>query len=69
MYSQVESLERERLRLLQDERLRKMISYVSEKVPFYQDMFKRLGFGKIISIPKWSIPTQVSRCRMVKRAC
>lgn len=52
MYSQVEVLERERLRLLQDERLRKMISYVSEKVPFYQDMFKRLGLqpGDIRSV-------------------
>jgi len=43
MYSQVESLEREHLRQLQDERLRHMISYVSERVPFYQEMFKRLG--------------------------
>lgn len=42
MYSQVETLEREQLRLLQDERLRNMISYVYEKVPFYREMFERL---------------------------
>jgi phenylacetate-CoA ligase len=52
MYSQVESLEREQLRLLQDERLRNMISYVSERVPFYQEMFKRLDLqpGDIRSV-------------------
>src|SRR5581483_10032009 len=52
MYSQVESLDREQLRLLQDERLRKMISYVSERVPFYQEMFKRLDLqpGDIRSV-------------------
>ncbi len=52
MYSQVESLEREQLRLLQDERLRNTISYVSERVPFYQEMFKRLDLqpGDIRSV-------------------
>src|SRR5579885_2751123 len=52
MYSQVESLEREQLRLLQDERLRNMISYVSERVPFYQEMFRRLDLqpGDIRSV-------------------
>lgn len=42
MYSQVEALEREQLRQLQDERLRKMISYVRVNVPFYREMFERL---------------------------
>ncbi len=52
MYSQVEALEREQLRLLQDERLCKMISYVHEHVPFYQDMFERLDIqpGDIRSV-------------------
>lgn len=52
MYSQVESLERERLRLLQDERLRTILSTLFEKVPFYQDMFQRLGLqpGDIRSV-------------------
>ena len=42
MYSQVEGLEREQLRLLQDERLRNTISYLSEKVPFYRKRFDQL---------------------------
>jgi phenylacetate-CoA ligase len=42
MYSQVEALERGQLRQLQDERLRRMISYVRENVPFYREMFARL---------------------------
>jgi phenylacetate-CoA ligase len=52
MYSQVEALEREQLRLLQDKRLRRMISYVNERVPFYQQMFERLNLqpGDISSI-------------------
>lgn len=52
MYSQVESLGREQLRLLQDERLRNIISYVSERVPFYQEMFRRLDLqpGDIRSV-------------------
>lgn len=52
MYSQVEVLERERLRLLQDERLRTMISYVYENVPFYRTMFTHLNLqpGAIRSI-------------------
>lgn len=43
MYSQVESLEREPLRQLQDERLRNTIAYVSARVPFYRERFARLG--------------------------
>jgi len=42
MYSQVERLEREQLRLLQDERLRNTISYLSEKIPFYRKRFDQL---------------------------
>src|SRR5579872_1934685 len=52
MFNQVEALEREQLRLLQDERLRAMVSYVSEKVPFYRNMFEQLGLepGAIRSV-------------------
>lgn len=52
MYSQVESLEREQLRQLQDTRLRTTISTVFERVPFYQEMFKRLNLqpGEIRSV-------------------
>ena len=45
MYSQVEALEREQLRQLQNERLRTMISYVSENVLFYRNMFERLNLA------------------------
>lgn len=52
MYSQVECLECEQLRQLQDERLRNTISSISERVPFYREMFKRLGLqpGDIRSV-------------------
>lgn len=43
MHSQVEYLEQEQLRQLQDKRLHTMISTISAQVPFYQEMFKRLG--------------------------
>jgi phenylacetate-CoA ligase len=45
MYSQVESLERERLRQLQDERFRHTTAYVAERVPFYREMFASLGLS------------------------
>ncbi len=38
MYNQIEALPREKLRELQDKQLRQMISYVYERVPFYQEM-------------------------------
>ncbi len=43
IYSQVESLPRDQLRKLQDERLRQMVGYVYERVPFYQEQLNRLG--------------------------
>lgn len=45
MYSQVEALEREQLRQIQNERLHTMISYVSENVLFYRNMFERLNLA------------------------
>jgi phenylacetate-CoA ligase len=52
MYSEIEALPRDQLRKLQDERLRQLISYVYERVPFYQEQFKRLGLkpGDIRSV-------------------
>ena len=41
MYSQLESLPHTQLRELQDEKLRTMISYVYERVPFYQQRFRK----------------------------
>jgi phenylacetate-CoA ligase len=43
MYSQLESLPRRQLRELQDEKLRTMIHYVFERVPFYQQRFRECG--------------------------
>jgi phenylacetate-CoA ligase len=43
MYSQLESLPRTQLRKLQDEKLRAMIHYVSERVPFYQQRLRERG--------------------------
>jgi phenylacetate-CoA ligase len=43
MSSQLESLPRTQLRKLQDEKLRVMIHYVSERVPFYQKRFGECG--------------------------
>ena len=40
MYSQLESLPRKKLRELQDEKLRTIIRYVYERVPFYQQRFR-----------------------------
>lgn len=45
MYSPVESLERQQLRQLQDERFRHTLAYVAARVPFYRDMFARLGLA------------------------
>src|SRR6266480_4386857 len=52
VYNQVETLPREKLRQLQDERLRQMIGYVYERMPFYQQMFNSLGMrpGDIRSV-------------------
>ncbi len=52
VYNQIETLPREKLRQLQDERLRQMISYVYERMPFYQQMFNSLGMrpGDIRSV-------------------
>ena len=52
MYSQVEALPRDQLRKLQDERLRQIVSYVYERVPFYQEQFTRAGLkpGDIRSV-------------------
>ncbi len=43
MYSELESLPRTQLRKLQDEKLRAMIHYVSERVPYYKKRFGELG--------------------------
>lgn len=43
MYNQVEALERAQLRQLQDERLRSMVAYVTQNVPFYQNLFQQSG--------------------------
>ena len=43
MYSPVETLPRDQLRKLQDERLHQMVGYVYERVPFYQEQFNRIG--------------------------
>jgi len=43
MYSELESLPRTQLRKLQDEKLRAMIDYVSESVPFYQKRIWECG--------------------------
>ncbi len=43
MYSELESLPRTQLRKLQDEKLRAMIHYVSERVPYYQKRFGERG--------------------------
>jgi phenylacetate-CoA ligase len=45
MYSSVEALPRHQLKTLQDERLRQTIKTVSERVPFYQEQFKRVGLN------------------------
>src|SRR5258706_6417649 len=52
VYNQIETLPREKLRQLQDERLRQMISYVYERMPFYEQMFNGLGMrpGDIHSV-------------------
>jgi phenylacetate-CoA ligase len=43
VYNEIETLPREKLRKLQDERLRSMVAYVYERVPFYRDTFGRAG--------------------------
>jgi phenylacetate-CoA ligase len=43
VYSEIEALPREQLRKLQDERLRSMVTYVYERMPFYQEQFRRAG--------------------------
>jgi phenylacetate-CoA ligase len=52
MYNQIEALPREKLRELQDKQLRQMISYVYERVPFYQEMLNTSGIqpGDIRSV-------------------
>ncbi|GAC1342892.1 MAG: phenylacetate--CoA ligase [Ktedonobacteraceae bacterium] len=52
MYNQIEALPREKLRELQDNQLRQMISYLHKRVPFYQEMFNTSGIqpGDIRSV-------------------
>ncbi len=52
VYNEIETLPREKLRKLQDERLRSMVAYVYERVPFYRDAFDRAGLkpGDIHSV-------------------
>jgi phenylacetate-CoA ligase len=52
VYNEIETLPREKLRKLQDERLRSMVAYVYERVPFYHDAFDRAGLkpGDIRSV-------------------
>ncbi|HZU68913.1 MAG TPA: phenylacetate--CoA ligase [Ktedonobacteraceae bacterium] len=52
VYNQVETWPREKLRQLQDERLRQMIRYVNERMPFYREMFNNSGIqpGDIRSV-------------------
>jgi len=42
-YNELETLPRDKLRELQDTQLRQIISYVYERVPFYQEQFNKLG--------------------------
>src|SRR2546430_1140002 len=42
-YNELETLPRDKLRELQDTQLRQTISYVYERVPFYQEQFNKLG--------------------------
>ncbi|HLZ62536.1 MAG TPA: phenylacetate--CoA ligase [Ktedonosporobacter sp.] len=42
-YNQIEALPRDQLRQIQDEHLRQMVRYVSERIPFYQQKFNALG--------------------------
>jgi phenylacetate-CoA ligase len=52
MYSEIEALPRDQLRKLQDEQLRQIVSYVYERVPFYQEQLNRAGLtpGAIRSV-------------------
>src|SRR5579859_178874 len=43
MYREIETLPRDQLRKLQDERLRQLVSLVYERVPFYQERLQRSG--------------------------
>ncbi len=43
MYSEIETLPRDQLRKLQDERLRQLVSSVYERVPFYHERLNRSG--------------------------
>ncbi|TMC67174.1 MAG: phenylacetate--CoA ligase [Chloroflexota bacterium] len=51
-YNELETLPRDKLRELQDTQLRQIISYVYERVPFYQEQFNKLGIqpGHIRSV-------------------
>jgi phenylacetate-CoA ligase len=51
-YNELETLPRDKLRELQDTQLRQIIGYVYERVPFYQEQFKKLGIqpGDIRSV-------------------
>ncbi len=51
-YNDLETLPREKLRELQDQQLRQMVSYVYERVPFYQEQLRKHGIhpGTIRSV-------------------
>jgi phenylacetate-CoA ligase len=51
-YNDLETLPREKLRELQDQQLRHMVSYVYERVPFYQEQLRKHGIhpGTIRSV-------------------
>ncbi len=51
-YNELETLPRDKLRELQNTQLRQIISYVYERVPFYQEQFNKLGIqpGHIRSV-------------------
>jgi phenylacetate-CoA ligase len=51
-YNELEILPRDKLRELQDTQLRQIISYVYERIPFYQEQFNKLGIqpGDIRSV-------------------
>jgi phenylacetate-CoA ligase len=51
-YNEIETLPREKLRALQNKQLRHIVNYVYERVPFFQEQFKKLGLypGAIRSV-------------------
>lgn len=42
-YNELEILPLDKLRKLQNKQLRQVVNYVYERVPFYQEQFKKLG--------------------------